>query len=193
MPITDLVFISEDEYFFTATYDPMMERLSCEDEEKTAKALKDESDYIVFDEIPFWHNGRGVTNKKRNRLYHYRAGEVTAVTDPFTDVLSFKLDEGSKHLIFIARRFTDKMDTSNRLFLLRENETPVDISFEKEDFDHQHVMFVAPDTILLEGPTGRNTDSIRTATSSSITMSPEKRSSSTTATTSTAATRWAAT
>ncbi len=151
MPITDLVFISEDEYFFTATYDPMMERLSSEDEEKTTKALKEESDYIVFDEIPFWHNGRGVTNKKRNRLYHYRAGEVTAVTDPFTDVLSFKLDEGSKHLVFIARRFTDKMDTSNRLFLLRENETPVDISFENEDFDHQHVMFVAPNTILLEG------------------------------------------
>ena len=44
MPITDMVFISEDEYFFTSTYDPMRERLSGDDEEKTVKALKEESD-----------------------------------------------------------------------------------------------------------------------------------------------------
>jgi len=151
MSITDIEFISEDEYFFTATYDPLIERLSCEDEEKSAKALKEENDYIVFDEIPFWHNGKGVTNKKRNRLYRCRSGKVTAVTDPFTDVLSFKLDRDSKDLLFTARRFTDKMATSNRLYLLRGNEAPVDISFEQEDFDHQNFIFVAPDTILLQG------------------------------------------
>lgn len=151
MPITDMVFISEDEYFFTSTYDPMRERLSGDDEEKTVKALKEESDYIVLDEIPFWRNGQGITNKKRNRLYRCRGGEVEAVTDASTDVLSLRLNESSRDLIFIARRFTDKMDTSNRLYLLRRNEAPVDISFEKEDFDHQNFIFVAPNTILLEG------------------------------------------
>ncbi len=151
MSVTDIVFISEDEYFFTATYDPMVERLSCEDEEKAVKALKEEGDYIVLDEIPFWHNGRGITNKKRNRLYRCCGGEVTAVTDPFTDVLSFKFDEESRDLVFIARRFTDKMDTSNRLYLLRGNDAPADISFEKEDFDHQNFIFVAANTILLQG------------------------------------------
>jgi len=151
MKISDMAFISESEFFFTAAYDPRFEQLPKDDEEKAALALKEESDYIVFDEIPFWKNGQGITNKKRNRLYQCRGGEVTAVTDPFTDVVSFKLNEGSKDLLFIARRFTDKMDTSNRLYLLGGDDAVRDISFAAENFDHQNFIFVASDTILLEG------------------------------------------
>lgn len=32
---------------------------------------KEEKDYEVFDELPFWANGKGVVNKKRNRLAVY--------------------------------------------------------------------------------------------------------------------------
>ena len=153
--ITDIAFISEDEYYFTATYDPALESLPSDNEEKAAKTLKEENDYIVLDEIPFWHNGRGFTNKKRNRLYHYHAGEIDTITDEFTDVLSLKFSQKSKDLVFIAQRFTNKMETSNRLYLLKWNGkqsgAPVDISVKKDGYDHQNCIAVAPDILLIEG------------------------------------------
>ncbi len=33
--------------------------------------MEEESDYEVFDEIPFYMNGQGVTNKHRSHLYTY--------------------------------------------------------------------------------------------------------------------------
>ena len=35
------------------------------------KLVEEESDYEVFDEIPFYMNGQGVTNKHRSHLYTY--------------------------------------------------------------------------------------------------------------------------
>ncbi len=55
------------------------------DADKAAGLLKEESDYVVFDQLPFWSNGAGVTNGHRDRLY-YKGGEVTAITDCYTNV-----------------------------------------------------------------------------------------------------------
>jgi dipeptidyl aminopeptidase/acylaminoacyl peptidase len=151
MTLTDMAFVSENEFFFTAVYDPRIERLPADDEEKAAKTLKEENEYIVFDEIPFWRNGEGVTNKKRNRLYHYSGGTTEAVTDPFTDVLKFRLIPDSGRVIFISTRFTDKMDTSNELFLHEKDGSLKNISFEPSGFDHQNFISAGADTIVLQG------------------------------------------
>ena len=42
-----------------------------EDKEETKKYIKENKDYKVFDELPFWFNGAGIINKKRTRLYLY--------------------------------------------------------------------------------------------------------------------------
>ena len=48
------------------------------------KAREKEKDYEVFDEIPFWGNGRGVTNKLRRALFMYdeKTGGCKRVTEP---------------------------------------------------------------------------------------------------------------
>ena len=66
--------VREDKFIFAAEYDPMqfnLDGLSDEEKSKELKKRKEEKDYQVIDEIPFWSNGSGFTNKKRDRLYIY--------------------------------------------------------------------------------------------------------------------------
>ncbi|MEA4919878.1 MAG: S9 family peptidase [Clostridiaceae bacterium] len=77
-------------YMLTSVYDnnyPVLEGLS--DEEK-AKALEKyvKPSYDVFEELPFWGNGRGIISGKRTRLYIYNSknDKLEAITDNLFDV-----------------------------------------------------------------------------------------------------------
>ena len=58
---------------------------------------------MVFDQLPFWSNGAGVTNGHRDRLYYYKGGEVTAIYRLlYTNVKDWKvLDAGSRVLFYL--------------------------------------------------------------------------------------------
>lgn len=68
-----------------------------EDEEKKAalKAWKEEKDYEVFDELPFWANGQGIVNKKRTRLavYDPENGSCEIVTPDYENVENSWVEE----------------------------------------------------------------------------------------------------
>jgi len=151
MDVTDIKFVSESDFYFTAGYDPMTAKLP-EDEDAAAKALKEEADYAVFDEIPFWQNGVGITNKKRNRLYHYRDGQIEALTDELTDVYDFRFAGESGRLLYIANRFENKMETRNWLYLYdMQSGRTEDISFSKEPYQHSHVIPLGGTKLLVQG------------------------------------------
>ncbi|WP_290172101.1 S9 family peptidase [uncultured Dubosiella sp.] len=50
-----------------------------------------ENDYEVFDEIPFYVNGAGITNKKRTHLYLWKEGGLTSLTSPLFDAAMVKV------------------------------------------------------------------------------------------------------
>ncbi len=60
--------------------------------------------YEVFDELPFWGNGQGYTNAKRNRyaIYDMGSGNLTYVADDWTDIvpsiLSLEISCSTKHI-----------------------------------------------------------------------------------------------
>lgn len=64
--------------------------------EEALKALEQERDYEVIDEIPFWMNGQGFTNKKRTRLLlcNPADGQRRFLTAPEMDVRSFDVEGG---------------------------------------------------------------------------------------------------
>ncbi len=85
-----LTNIGGGKYMLTSVFDnnyPELEGLS--DEEK-AKKLESyvKPAYDVFEELPFWGNGRGIISGKRTRLYIYdsNTGKLDAVTDEHFDV-----------------------------------------------------------------------------------------------------------
>lgn len=75
--------------------------------------LAEERDYEVLDEIPFWSNGDGFTNKKRTRLFIYEmeGNRLNPVTGALTDVSGVKV-KGSE-VLYTANSFSDKYESVN--------------------------------------------------------------------------------
>ena len=116
----DLYSIDENNFLMKAIYDINKEKKRKED--NYLEWAKEEVDYEVFDEIPFWVNNVGITNKKRERLYHYNKKEnkLTAITDEYSNVNSFKYKDGK--VLCIINSFTDKAPITTELRLYDIND-----------------------------------------------------------------------
>ncbi|MFA5523027.1 MAG: S9 family peptidase [Tissierellales bacterium] len=134
--VTSLEILDEDRLLLTAVYDhnyPKLDGLTNEEKEKEFKKLKENKDYEVLDEIPFWLNGQGFTNKKRNRLYIYNIKEnkATAITGEYTDTNSYKLNKEKTKVIVIGSTYTDKMELKSDIYIYDiENSNLKNISME---------------------------------------------------------------
>lgn len=73
--------------------------------------------YEVIDEIPFWANGKGFTNGKRNRLYLYDADKdiLTPISEETADVSSFSVR--GDMVLYKAYPWTDIHDQYQGIYL----------------------------------------------------------------------------
>lgn len=83
-----------------------------DDEKKKAVLLakKENADYEVIDEIPWWSNGGGFTNKMRNRLFIYdmETDELTPLTDPLFNTGSISVCESEHKVLFTGSAYERK-------------------------------------------------------------------------------------
>lgn len=91
-----------------------------EEKKKIEKQVEEDKDYEIFDEIPFWGNGIGFTNKKRSRLaiYDMNTKKFTYLTDGLSDVFEANLDKNSGNLVFTAITFENKAPLTNQIFMV---------------------------------------------------------------------------
>ncbi len=76
--VTDIKKIRSGLYFVTGTCDanyPEYHSMSQQERELIEQAKKEQADYEVLDEIPFWANGSGFINKQRKRPFLYREAD----------------------------------------------------------------------------------------------------------------------
>ena len=115
--------VSDGVYLVSGMRDLSAPDLSGLDEAEKAKKLKEleeEKDYEVFDELPFWINGRGVTNKKRQGLYliNTATGENTLLSEgKFFDLHGFTLDENHTKVAYWGNEFESLNTQKARLFV----------------------------------------------------------------------------
>ncbi|WP_246565512.1 S9 family peptidase [Tissierella carlieri] len=153
--VNSLEILDEDNLLLTATFDPNrpnLKELSGEEKDNAVKKMEEDKDYEVLDEIPFWFNGGGFTNKKRNRLYLYNLEdkELTPITDEFTDVESVKLDKNKSKIIIAASSYTDKMQLKSDLHLYNIKEKQLDKLTHEEIFSYSYADFLG-DKIIFAG------------------------------------------
>ena len=76
----------------------------------------EEKAYHVLDEVPYWFNGRGYTNKKRTHLYLYdrRADALTPLTEGLFDLQGF--DRWGEQVIVTGQVYEDKAPVVNDLY-----------------------------------------------------------------------------
>lgn len=120
--VTNLDILDEQRLLLTAVYDHNylnLDGLTNEEKEKALKKVKENKDYEILDEIPFWLNGQGFINKKRNRLYIYdiKENKTVAITDEYADVSSYKLNKEKTKAVIIASTYTDKMEKKSDIYI----------------------------------------------------------------------------
>lgn len=152
--VTKIEMLDEDNFILTALYDynkPKLEGLNEDEKEKALKQMAEEKDYQIIDEIPFWFNGQGFTNKQRNRLYIYNIKEnlITPITDEFTNVESFKLDQDKSKAIIIANSFIDKMYVKSDLYLYHIKEKSIKKITHDNHFSYSYADFLEDEIIFV--------------------------------------------
>ena len=115
--------VNDDLFLLTAIYDhsyPNLMDLSIEESEKAISSWKENQQaHTIFDEIPFWFNGKGVINKKRNRLYLYQlsTNTLTPISNPYLNITDYSYDKDSNLVTYSGNEYTDMMDMEDKLYL----------------------------------------------------------------------------
>lgn len=111
LKVSSIRKLSGSRYLLEALFDlsrPDIESMSGEEQAKALAVQKAEQDYWVFDELPFWSNGRGVTNKQRNRLYLFDAatGKAEPISAPTENVCGSALNDDRTRLIYAVQTYS---------------------------------------------------------------------------------------
>lgn len=111
-----------------------------------------------FDEIPFWANGDGFTNKKRNALgiLNLDTNKVELLTDGLTDVYDFSLNNEKTQIAYVYNAFRNVMSIYNSLGLIQLGpKIKREISHE-EAFMYEKCQFNPEGNLVFYGKSGKS-------------------------------------
>lgn len=156
MSVGEIKEINKNKFIFSSIFNPAekaLEGLKDEDKSKELKRRKEEKDYEIIDEIPFWSNGGGFTNKKRNRLYLYDidTNKYEAITEELMSVGSFNVSSDKSKVVFIADTFKDKLPITNNIFVYDLNNRQLNTLINENEFSCVYADFINEDTIICLG------------------------------------------
>lgn len=106
------VLVSDGIYLVKSVFDnarPDFETMKPAARREAMEKYHEEQDYEICDEAPFWANGRGFTNKKRNRIYIYDVNlkKLTPITDPMFETRAVCFSPSGDFIAF-SGALTDK-------------------------------------------------------------------------------------
>ena len=99
--VGQIKFIDSDRFFFTSSKkveqakDPLPDSLKAKDADRR---------YRIFEELPFWSNGRGDIIPQHTVLYYSDHGKVTALSDSLGNAGGIELSSDNRYLVYIDNR-----------------------------------------------------------------------------------------
>jgi dipeptidyl aminopeptidase/acylaminoacyl peptidase len=135
--VTSIKKIDEENFLLTAQFDNYginLNELTGEERAQAIKKIKEDKDYEILDEIPFWSNGGGFTNKKRNRLYTYNRStkELTPITDRISDVNYYSYKDGV--ILYVINRYKDKQEQREAIYTYNVEKKEEKLILPSEDY-----------------------------------------------------------
>lgn len=154
--ISSINEINEHTYLLTAKHNPMKKELYLLDEKGKADELKkrkEDRDYEVMDEIPFWSNGQGFINKDRNRLYIYNTDSriLEAISDEYMDVGCCNLNKDKTRLVFIGQTYRDKAPLKNAIYMYDIQLKKTEQMTPSDKLCYDYVDFIGDNNIICTG------------------------------------------
>lgn len=129
--------VAEGGWAVTAVIDaahPDFYRESEEEQKSYQDSVRDERDYEVLDEIPYWYNGRHFTDKKRTALFYLDADlqVVKRVTAPLFDTGDVAVDGTAVY--FIGTEWDGRMPLMNQVYRWNVGEDAPAAVYDKSDY-----------------------------------------------------------
>ncbi len=151
--VSAIKVIDENTFVFTASHNIGIADIDCLDDgerEKELKKRKEERDYEVLEEIPYWSNGGGFTSKKRSRLYTYHrdTNKIDAITGENTDVESFNLNRERNKVVFVAQNFEGKMALTNDIYVYNICENTIEKLTNLDGWNYEYVNFITDNELI---------------------------------------------
>ena len=103
--------IDEETYLYTVIRDSEGEPQK--EENRAVQGV----DFEVFDEFPFWFNGRKVINKKRNTLMLHKDGKTQAITPQYLDMMGWQLSPDKTKVVFGGSEYKDVLTRTSGMYL----------------------------------------------------------------------------
>ncbi|WP_234124483.1 alpha/beta hydrolase family protein [Clostridium hydrogenum] len=151
--ISSIKIIDENTYIFTAEYNGNQKELYLlgdEEKDKELKARKEEKDYEVLEEIPFWTNGGTFTSRKRERLYiyHVDTDKIEAITDEYTNVGAFEINKAKTKVLIISNSFKNKMEIVDTMSILELETGKIEKLNEENPMAYYYANFISENNII---------------------------------------------
>jgi len=120
--VTSIKMINENEFAVVTIHDlkrPDFEAMGDEEKVKAIEKQKEEKDYEILEEIPYWSNGTGYTDKKRTQLmmFNSETKKLTPITEGSQLVEEFHLNDEKTKILFTASMFKDVAPLVNEAFV----------------------------------------------------------------------------
>ncbi len=121
--VTSIQSVGNGRFVLTALSDvrhPKYHTYSDEEKAKAANELKENAFFEEINEVPFWFNGSGLTDGKRNRLFVFDSdrNQLTPVTSPTVSVGDLTIDKKKEVVYFSASDFKNLRDLTSSLLKL---------------------------------------------------------------------------
>ena len=124
---------------------------------ETLKQQKEEQDYEILEEIPFWSNGAGFVSGNRTRLYSYNieSNTLEPLTDELLDVSTVVLNHKRNQAAFIGQVFQGKRQIENAVYLLDLASKEVRLVSNPTGFRYYQVEFINQNQLICLGTDGK--------------------------------------
>lgn len=150
--VSEITHLEGDRYLITAIFDPRWKDWENADEAKKIKieADKGKENWTEIDEIPYWSNGVGYTDKKRSRLYLFDAAGPTLepLTDESTMISDYSLHSDKKQCLVICQTYDSVMPLKDKIAVI-DLETKETNTFEPIPNGMIHFAGFVNDEVLL--------------------------------------------
>lgn len=113
--VGQIKFVDDNHFFFTTSKKVEEASLVLPD---SLKAQDADKRYRVFEQVPFWSNGRGDIKRQHTVLYYYNQGKVTALTDSLSGVGSLELSKDKRYLVYTDNREHGPKSFTNKLYII---------------------------------------------------------------------------
>ena len=137
LDVDSLKQIDENNFVLTADYNPN-------------KKTKQNEYFELIDEIPFWLNGSGYNNKIRTRLYIYNkvTNSLTALTDEFTNIVSYELNQNKTQVLYIGKKYINKKGSYNSLNIYNLQKNENEELIQQKEYSIEEAFFIEDKIII---------------------------------------------